>query len=81
MISRRELLAKTALGFGALSLNRLLAESGRTGGSRTAPDTLPGQGQARDLSFSERRPLAGRHLGPETDAHQVSRYAQRRAAT
>ena len=27
MISRRELLAKTALGFGALSLNRLLAES------------------------------------------------------
>ena len=34
MISRRELLARTALGFGALSLNRLLAESA----AREAPE-------------------------------------------
>ena len=34
MISRRELLTRTALGFGALSLNRLLAESA----TREAPE-------------------------------------------
>ena len=77
LLSRRELLHRGGMGFGALALGTLLGEESpaaeRTNPLAPQPRALPAQGPARDPPVHERRPLARRHVRSQAGARPICR--------
>ncbi len=81
-LSRRRLLQQAASGFGAVALSALLSEdgfattvAGQNGSGRRAAEPFSGEGEARHFPVHGRRPVAGRHVRPETAARSGARTA------
>ena len=73
-LSRREMLARSANGFGAAALAALLAAEEARGADAVAvrpqEAALSRQGQERHLPVHGRRPVAGRYLRPQAAARR-----------